>query len=119
LSANSYAVGGYFYLVDFDGAYQAFTGNNISAVAVNGIDPNSSLSAVNSATNFFGWISTTPITSVTVNAGGSTPSRYNTMTDVIVGASSTSSVPEPGTLALLLLGSVIGFAKRRKTANSH
>ncbi|MFZ4702292.1 MAG: PEP-CTERM sorting domain-containing protein [Candidatus Methylumidiphilus sp.] len=115
LSANSYAVGGYFYLVDFDGAYQAFTGNNISAVAANGIDPNSSLSAVNSATNFFGWISTTPITSVTVNAGGSTPSRYNTMTDVIVGASSTSSVPEPGTLALLLLGGAIGFAKRRST----
>ena len=28
-------------------------------------------------------------------------------------------LPEPGTLALLLLGSAIGFAKRRKTANSH
>ena len=115
LSANSYAVGGYFYLTDSNGNYQAFTGFNISAVAANGIDPNSSLSAVNSATNFFGWISTTPITSVTVNAGGFPPGRWNTVTDVIVGA----SVPEPGTLALMLLGSAIGFAKRRKTANSH
>ncbi|MCX7109615.1 MAG: PEP-CTERM sorting domain-containing protein [Proteobacteria bacterium] len=115
LSANSYAVGGYFYLVDFDGAYQAFTGNNISAVAANGVDPNSSLSATNSATNFFGWISTTPITSVTINAGGVVPDRWNTVTDVIVGAGSLSSVPEPGTLALLLLGSAIGFAKRRST----
>ena len=115
LSANSYAVGGYFYLTDSDGNYQAFTGFNISAVAANGIDPNSSLSAVNSATNFFGWISTTPITSVTVNAGGFPPGRWTTVTDVIVGA----SVPEPGTLALMLLGSAIGFAKRRKTANSH
>ena len=114
LSANGYAVGGYFYLSDIDGNFQPFTGFNISAVAANGIDPNSSLSAVNSATNFFGWISTTPITSVTVNAGGATPFRWNTVTDVIVGA----SVPEPGTLALLLLGSAIGFANRRKTPKS-
>ena len=117
LSANSYAVGGHFYLSNDFGNYEDFPGLNISAVAANGIDPNSSLSAVNSATNFFGWISTTPITSVTVSGGGD-PLRYNTVTDVIVGAGSTSSIPEPGTLSLLLLGSAIWCAKPRKTANS-
>ena len=73
LSANSYAVGGYFYLSNKDGDYLPFPGFNISAVAANGIDPNSPLSAVNSTTNFFGWISTTPITSVTVSGGGTPP----------------------------------------------
>ena len=121
LSANSYAVGGYFYLSDTNGNYQPFTGFNISAVAANGIDPNSSLSAVNSVTNFFGWISTTPITSVTVSGNGDSSfnPRYSTMSDVFVGGASQASVPEPGSLSLLLLGSAIGFAKRRKTANSH
>ena len=108
--SNIYAVGGYFFLTDIGGNFQPFAGNSVSAFASNGIDPDASLSAaVNSATNFFGWISTTPILTVTENSGGVSPSRWNTLDNFIVGA---ATVPEPGTLALLALG-VVALVRRR------
>ena len=114
--ANIYAVGGNFFLTDINGIFQTFAGNNISAFASNGIDANATLSALNSAngiSTFFGWISTTPITSITVNAGGSSPSRWNTLDNFIVG--SAAPLPEPTTLTLLILGGA-AFVRRRKSS---
>jgi len=113
LGSNIYAVGGYFYLTDLDGDFQPFAGNSVSAFASNGIDPDATLSVTaNSATNFFGWISTTPILTVTEISGGESPLRWNTLDDFIVGA----AVPEPGTLALLALGGAGLFRRRHKLA---
>ena len=117
--SNIYAVGGYFYLTDINGNFQAFTGHNISAFAANSIDRNAPLSAVNAFTNFFVWISSTPITSVTVNAGSATaPIRWNTLDNFIVGAPAPvlAPVPEPGILALLALGGAALVRRRQKSA---
>ena len=111
-----FAFGADFYLTDVAGTFQAFPGNSVTAFASNGVDPDSPLSQLtNALTNFFGWISTTPLVSVTANAGGTSPTRFNTMDNVVVGvAASSSSAPEPGTLALLALGIVGGVVARRR-----
>ncbi|WP_395094600.1 PEP-CTERM sorting domain-containing protein [Armatimonas sp.] len=114
--AQVFAFGADFFLTDSGGNFQPFVGNSVSAFASNGVDADSPLAAgVNSVTNFFGWISTTPLVSVTANAGGLTPNRWNTMDNVVVGVAASSAAPEPGTLALLTLGIAGGIAiKRRK-----
>ncbi|MEI7776521.1 MAG: PEP-CTERM sorting domain-containing protein [Verrucomicrobiota bacterium] len=103
MGGNSiFAFGWNSYLTDFNGTFQPFVGTTVTAFATNGIDPDSPLSAsVNATSIFFGWISTTPITSITMNsgAGGGTP-KFNTMDNIIVGV----AAPEPGTFGMLALG---------------
>lgn len=130
---NIFAVGGDFFLTDFNGDFQSYAGFNVTAFASNGINPDSPLlTATNSISNFFGWISSTPITSVTVSAGGVTPYRWNTVDNLIVGALYLESdisnsikpapadapplntpilVPEPDTLVMIVLA---GIALNRK-----
>ena len=116
--AQVFAFGADFFLTDINGNFQAFAGNSVSAFASNGVDADSALSVpVNSLSNFFGWISTTPLVSVTSNGGNgvTNPFRWNTMDNVVVGVAASGAAPEPGTLALLALGIAGGIAiKRRK-----
>ena len=106
---NVFAVGGYFFLTDINGNFQPYAGSNVTAFAANGIDPKAFLSSsTNSTSNFFGWISDAPITSVTMTAGGANPYRWNTLDNVIVGAPKIAAplpaltpVPEPGTFTLM------------------
>lgn len=110
-----YAAGGYFYLSDINGDYQSFPGNGVSAFADNGIDPVSMLVASeNSPTNFFGWVSSEPLLSITMNSGGTSPDRWNTLDDFIVGA----AVPEIGPAGmgsvLALVTGVLGLLERRR-----
>jgi len=54
LGSGIFAAGGNFYLTDSNGNFQSFPDQTISALATNGIDPNSSLSSTtNSTSNFF------------------------------------------------------------------
>ena len=116
-SAPVYAAGGYFYLTDLPGDYQAFPGAKVSAFASNGSDPISTLeSNVNSLTNFFGWISSTPLVSITMNSGGTSPDRWNTIDDFIVG--DRAAVPEidpagMGSVLALVTGA-LGLLERRR-----
>jgi len=104
LGSGIFAAGGNFYLTNINGIFQPFPGQTISAFATNGIDPNSSLSATtNSTSNFFGWISTTPLTTVVVStSGGFSPSRYNTIDNFIVATAPSTPVPGPPALAGIL-----------------
>lgn len=111
-----YAAGGYFYLSDIAGEYQSFPGNGVSAFADNGVDPVSMLVASeNSPTNFFGWVSSEPLLTITMNSGGTSPDRWNTIGDFIVGA----AVPEVGPAGmgsvLGLVTGVLGLLERRRS----
>ena len=109
-----YAAGGYFYFSDINGNPESFPGFNVSAFANNGIDPNAILSSTASQNNFFGWISDTPLLSLAVTGGGTTPNRWNTLDDLIVGIGSpTNNVPEPNIIALLSLAVISVFVRRK------
>lgn len=96
LGPGIYAAGGNFYLTDQNGDFQPYPGQTISADASNGIDPISTLSAsTNSTSTFFGWISTTPLTSVTSTSGGHTPSRWNSIDNFIVATAPLAPSPAP------------------------
>jgi len=102
LGSGIFAAGGNFYLTDASGNVLSFVGQTISAFATNGIDSISSLSATtNSTGNFFGWISTIPLTVVTSTSGGNNPDRFNTIDNFIV-ATAPAPVPGPPTLAGIL-----------------
>lgn len=68
------------------------------------------------SSDFGGFTTTSPITSVTfAGPGGSNAAaRFATMNNLILGIASSSSAPEPGTLALLALGMVGGLVARRR-----
>ncbi|MCX5953150.1 MAG: hypothetical protein NTZ40_06580 [Cyanobacteria bacterium] len=103
LGSGIFAAGGNFYLTDGNGNFQSFPGQTISALATNGIDPNSSLSATaNSTSNFFGWISTTPLTVLTSTSGGIFPNRWNTIDNFIVATAPPTPVTGPPALAGIL-----------------
>ena len=112
-----YAFGADFFFTDSTGDFQSFSGFNPipAGTAVNGIDPSSVLSSgTNSLTNFYGWISTTPLTSVTMAGGSLIPDgHWAAMDNVVVGQLASTSAPEPTTLALLGLGAV-ALVRRRK-----
>lgn len=103
LGSGIFAAGGNFYMTDVNGNVQSFPGQTISAFATNGIDPNSTLTATtNSTSNFFGWISTTPLTVVTSTSGGINPNRWNTIDNFIVATAPPTPVPGPPAFAGIL-----------------
>lgn len=114
-----YAFGADFFFTNSSGNFNSFSGFNPIPVgtAVNGVDPSSVLSSgSNTLTNFYGWISTTPLTSVTMTSGALSPQgHWATMDNVVVGQAAlvSSSAPEPTTLALLGLG-VVALVRRRR-----
>lgn len=113
-----YAFGADFFFTDFSGNFNSFSSFNPVPVgtAVNGVDPSSVLSSgSNTVSNFYGWISTTPLTSVTMSAGSLSPiTHWAAMDNVIVGQAATvSAAPEPTTLALLGIGALALVRRRR------
>jgi hypothetical protein len=112
-----FAAGGNFYLTDLNGNFQAFTGQTIRADASNGIDPTSILTvSTNSTSTFFGWISTTPLTGVSLNSGGAAPDRWNTIDNFIVATATSSPAPAPAAAPgpLPLFGALGALAWSRK-----
>jgi len=114
LGPGIYAAGGNFYMSNVDGNFQSFPGQTTSARASNGIDPLSILlNPTNSTSNFFGWISTTPLTVVTSTSGGTDPNRWNTLDNFIVATAPLPTVPAvPGPLPLA--GALGAFAWSRR-----
>lgn len=103
------AVGGYFFSTNPGGDSISDT----VSVSINGGLFAQSVST-NSATNFFGWVSTdgTPISSLRVSA-----SVYATVNDLILGTGTVSAVPEPSSLAIFGIGAYvagIGAVRRRR-----
>lgn len=112
-----FAAGGNFYLTDSNGSFDPFPGEIVSADASNGIDPSSTLTVVtNSTSTFFGWISTTPLTSVSLNSGGVRPNRWNTIDNFIVATAPSSPTPAPAPAPgpLPLFGALGALAWSRK-----
>lgn len=102
--ADVYAVGGYFTATDFDGL---FVGGSSIDVALS--DGTFYSFTPTSATDFVGFVSDTPITSlsITVLDPGDGANRWATLDHFYVGG----QIPAPGALALLGLA---GVARRRR-----
>lgn len=113
------AIGGFFFATN---ALSLVISDTVSASINGGLFVQSV--STNSATNFFGWVSTdgTQISSLSVSSSGFTSgsSRYPTANDLIFGqanVSDVSAVPEPTSLALFGIGAVVagvGAARRRR-----
>ena len=92
-SLNATAFGGYFFNTDNNGSQIAF---NLTLQAIGDGTTNTQSLTPTTASNFFGWTFGTGIASVTV----SSTNYYPTANNVVLG----TTVPEPSTWALLLLG---------------
>ncbi|MEB3266542.1 MAG: hypothetical protein VKN13_08005 [Cyanobacteriota bacterium] len=112
LNGGVYAVAGTFLLTDFNGNLVTLApGQTVSATAINGIDPPSTLtSPTNGPATFFGWISTTSLQRVTSTGGGVTPNRWNTIDAMIYAGQAPLAVPAPLTLAGL--AAAFGWSRR-------
>ena len=116
------AIGGFFFATN---ALSLVISDTVSASINGGLFVQSV--STNSATNFFGWVSTdgTQISSLSVSSSGFTSgsSRYPTANDLIFGqanVSDVSAVPEPTSLALFGIGAVVagvGAARRQRRDN--
>lgn len=97
------AIGGYFFATDLSGSP---TSAQVTATLNNGEQLQLTTS---SSTNFFGFTTTAPITSLTVVT---TNNDYVTVNDLIVG----TAIPEPVTVGLGLVGLMGLVARRRRKA---
>ena len=100
-----YSVGGEFYLSDIDGFDVAGTTSIIFSDGTTGNIPSTSAGA---PYGFFGLVSTTPITSLTINANASG------FVNVANFYTSVTPVPEPATAGLMLLSGIVGLACARR-----
>lgn len=108
------AMGGYFFANNISGL---LTTGGIR-VSINGGLFEQSVTT-NSATNFFGWISTdgTPISSLEIRSVYTSTAVWSTVNDLILGQPASPAVPEPSSLAIFVIGacvSGIGAARRRR-----
>ncbi len=104
------AIGGFFFATNLSGALT----NSTVSVSINGGLFGQSVST-NSATNFFGWVSTdgTQISSLRVSTTDA--NTYPTVNDLILGQANFSAVPEPTSLAMFGIGaSVAGITAARR-----
>jgi hypothetical protein len=106
------AIGGFFFATNLS---TLLTSDTVS-VSINGGLFVQSVST-NSATNFFGWVSTdgTQISSLSVSSSGIP--RFPTANDLIFGQANVSAVPEPTSLALFGIGACVagvGAARRQR-----
>ncbi len=126
------SAGGDLILTAAGGSYNAIGGNFLQSNAIGSTNGtgNVTVTVVNSggetqsvtfltSSSFRGFVSTTPITTVTVSgfSGGS----YHAVDNLRVGLgiAPTAAAPEPGTLALLTLGGLgmVGIVIRKRRAN--
>jgi PEP-CTERM motif len=102
-SGNITAIGGYFFTTDFGGDVTAGT---VTATVNDGTTD----SVTNpSSTNFIGFISTSPITSLSISSF-----NFATANDLIVGTGVQGSVPEPSTLVMAGFALMVGVAVSRR-----
>ena len=104
------AIGGFFFATN---ALSLVISDTVSASINGGLFVQSV--STNSATNFFGWVSTdgTQISSLSVVPSTS----FATANDLILGQANVSAVPEPTSLALFGIGAVVagvGAARRQR-----
>lgn len=105
------AVGGLFFASDFDGA--AMTGETILITATDASGSVLETIIGTSATSFRGFVSTGPLSSLTISTVQSGSFPYPTVNNLVLA----SPVPEPGTLVLLLAGiAAIGLMARFRPA---
>lgn len=100
-SGNVLAVGGNFFITDFN---DAFVTN--AAVTLTYNDGTTTTFTPADASAFSGYVSNLPITSLVMSAPGA--SRFNTIDNLIV-----SSVPTPGAAAVLALAGLVAGRRRR------
>lgn len=110
-SADIYAVGGYFFDSDVSGAFQAgnitIQTNDLTSQTVTGA----------TTTSFVGFISSNPITTMSVTADQTGGSIWPTANDLVLGVPAAASpVPEPASamVNLILGGTGIGLTLRRR-----
>jgi hypothetical protein len=114
-TSNNYnAIGGNFFITNVDGN---FISQALTVTVTNGIDTltTPSFTPTNATTGSFrGFISTSPITTLTIN--NATIQRYASADNLRVGSTLVAAAPEPGTFALLALGTFAGgiVCRRRK-----
>ena len=111
-SAGVRGVGGLFFGSDFNGLFQA---GNVTLTATDA--SGTSTFTITSATvsSFLGFVSTGPLTSVTISAvqpaGGT---LWPTVNNLTLASAATAGVPEPATWAMLFLGfGGMGYTLRR------
>ncbi len=113
-SGNFNAIGGNFFLTDIADATVA------GSVTLNlGDGTTQTFTVGTTGTEFRGFISTTPITTLTM--APSVATTYNTVDNLTVANVAAAAVPEPGTFALLSAGllPLVGVvARRRRNKNA-
>jgi hypothetical protein len=117
LSGGIEAVGGTFFLSDSLGNPVTLSnGESLLALAENGSDPAASFSAPNTSLAFLGWISTTPLTRITLSGGGINPDRWASVGEMVYAGPVT--VPGPLPLGAALVAGA--WARRlRRRINRH
>ena len=98
--------GGYFFASDINGAF--VPNGTMLFTALDGSTLNYTLEGA-STTNFLGFVSSSPLTSVSLIAGGD---YWATANDVTLAM----PIPEPGAYAMMALGlGVVGWMRRRRS----
>ena len=98
--------GGYFFASDINGAF--LPNGSLLFTATDGTTLNYTLNGA-TTTSFLGFVSSSPLTSVTLTSGGN---YWPTANDVTLAM----PIPEPETYAMMLMGlGVVGWLRRRRT----
>lgn len=114
-SSGVRAVGGNFFGSDINGFYAAgsvtVTGFDATSNSVRTIAPTSA-----TAGSFLGFVSSGPMTSLTVSAVQGSSALWPTVDNLtLASVAPVAAVPEPGTVALLFAGlGLVGLASRRR-----
>jgi hypothetical protein len=108
-SSGVYAVGGFIFSSNSDGG--AFRRGSITVTATDADGTITRTKRFARTDNFFGFVSDSSLTSVTVSASSRGGSVFPTVNNLTLAA----AVPEPETYALLLSGlAIVGFIARRR-----
>jgi hypothetical protein len=109
-SSGVYAVGGFFFGSNSDGGAQRRGSITVTATDADGTITTETKRNPRTS-NFFGFVSDSSLTSVTV----STTTRRGSMFPTVNNLTLAAAVPEPETYALLLSGlAIVGFVARRR-----